>query len=448
MPSYLSKQDVLASLLLLSTHSSSSDMSAYYYILIALSCSLATFYITRYTRITKKLPCSSNSDIRFCLGSLVVLTGWNLLFTLFNQHIIFDLPTITRFLEGILDTNLVNKRRSSSLNWFYFVKDMEIALIMVVSMLFIHLFSIGILHCVELFESIIVDIQLAQEACFGKNEGGILTFSYKDDDVIDMEVNMNRGQLLNSGSSSSIRTQRISLLPELYPRRFFKRNFAIFLIALVASAKFLPSSFQLTSSSILFETQLYQFRFDHIYVALVVTFTLDTVTKFIKVISISGSSPYNSFKFTNLLTRFIWLYDCIILNFSLLFIIIFNDVLINMINLIINQNPSSDSSLPHSASGRTSIQFISSIMINYFSHSGLSSESPMCSEAVSHSYCDRHKLLISFIAAFDSLYNILISCWNVLNLCCFIVAPFMIWIIIEIKIELLARHIKRTSCLV
>lgn len=146
MPSYLSKQDVLASLLLLSTHSSSSDMSAYYYILIALSCSLATFYITRYTRITKKLPCSSNSDIRFCLGSLVVLTGWNLLFTLFNQHIIFDLPTITRFLEGILDTNLVNKRRSSSLNWFYFVKDMEIALIMVVSMLFIHLFSIGILH--------------------------------------------------------------------------------------------------------------------------------------------------------------------------------------------------------------------------------------------------------------------------------------------------------------
>ncbi|KAK6458624.1 uncharacterized protein RJT20DRAFT_7543 [Scheffersomyces xylosifermentans] len=441
---FLSQQDTLTALTKLNDPADTgANISVYYYISISLSCFLSVFYFYRYKRITKKLPIIPQStskefpDIRFCVVSLIVLTVWNLLFTLFNQHIVLDLPTLTQYLERNGDFNLINETKNSSLNWFYFVKDMEITVIMVISMLLIHLFSIGILRCSEYFQLLSSYIQKDQEARFGKEEGGIPTFNYG-------HHNNSVEQLLMATPSPQT---RVSLLPQFYHKKFFKKHIAIFFIVLVASTVLLPSTFQLTSSSIIYELNTFQFKFDHIFVALVVTFTIDTFTKFVKVIIFANNHLASCNKFTGLITRFIWLYDCIILNFSLGFIIIFNDVLINMINLIINDGPQTTTSPVHSkpiSPPKSSIQFISSILINYLSHSGLAATSTSaagsCSDSISYSYCVQQRMLLSLIQAFDSLYDTLINCWNVLNLFCFIIAPLTIWLFFEIKIEMLSRR--------
>jgi hypothetical protein len=78
---------------------------------------------------------------------------------------------------------------------------------------------------------------------------------------------------------------------------------------------------------------------------------------------------------------------------SLYFIIMINDILLN----IWTKNRSSSMSL---------------IFFDYFNHA-LSKE--------------------DFFNSFGSLYGSLVSCWNVLSTICFIVFPFLIWIVLNLK---------------
>ncbi|KAK6198143.1 uncharacterized protein RJT21DRAFT_116183 [Scheffersomyces amazonensis] len=430
---FLSNEDILKAISTYSLTARHTGHSFYFYLSISSSVIVLGLSIYKYYRRG-----SIHEDIKCSIKGLALLAGWNLFNTLIIPHIIPNLNQIANYLVNHNEQehaktdnyiSLINTRLSSDLNYIYLMKDGSIFLLSIVSMLLIHFFSIGMVKCIEFFTSFygIED----KEAQLQKSQ---ITVTYE----------------YPTGESSSIEdVTPPSLLPQFYHNRYFRKHAGIFLIVFIISLVLLPKSFQLNSSSIIFETpdHNFQIKFDHLFVALVITFSLDIFIKFFEVINFVDSYYFTSRnKFVSIFTRFIWLYDCFVLNFTIGSVILFSDVMMNLINLLINETFHSHHSQYHDNSqiSVNSIQFFTSILTNYLFHSGFASNAINATQTnticnTNSSSCLQEQIISSYIDLFTTIYVTVIDCWTVLNLMCFVIGPCLIWCVLELRLRSLAQ---------
>ncbi|KAK6464483.1 hypothetical protein DFJ63DRAFT_311788 [Scheffersomyces coipomensis] len=472
---YLNNDEIIKFIGAYATTSTSSSDPFYYYFSIITSLLVIGYYCYRYITFINRSPSnhqlhvqSDNEDVKFGLKCLNILVIWNLLTVIVINHIIPNLFQISTYLlnhkqvsspsrTGSTNNNidiLINESFYSDLNFIYLGKDLKIFILSIGSMVLIHLFSMGMARCIEYFASIyavdheqqfIREIENYDDSAANNKDEVSVTFEYSPED-----------HSSSSSSSSTLTFDQVyapSLLPQFYHKSYFKKLSGIFFIVLITSVILLPQTFKLNSSSILFTTssfnsnQSFQIKFDHLFLALLVTFTIDIFIKFFEVLNfIDTYATFNvKNKFISIFTRFIWLYDCFIINFTISMIIIGNDVLINIINLLINDtfevNSAVSSTLPKSST--MSIQFFTSILTNYLFHSGffpLSSSSSqytstVCQTAANSIHCIQQQIIVSYLELFNAIYYTLIDCWTILNLVCFVIGPFLIWLIFEIRLK-------------
>lgn len=256
------------------------------------------------------------------------------------------------------------------------VKDSVYAAVIVVSLLLIHALAIGMLKYIDYLNQLpVVDLEKAQNHHAHSKQ---------------KSVSFDNNLTIPDGRS----TYTTLLIPKIYNHHFQKSRLVVFFLILACSIVFYPKSCFLNSTSFIINNDFITFKFDQIYFSLIASFTSDSVLNVIRVVhyhqAFETSMAPNCL---SIITILIWSYLSVVLTGSLYFIIMINDILLN----IWTKNLSSSMTL---------------IFFDYFNHA-LSKE--------------------DFINSFGALYGSLVSCWIVLSTICFIVFPVLIWIVLNLK---------------
>lgn len=409
-------------------------------------------------------------DIQLLVGSLLALSVWNGLLILFSDRIFLDFPTVIGFL----------KHNGSLLEpgTFHLWKDLKLLGVVAVSIVLMNAFVVGILRSIpeaEIIERSENDVKihhLEKEGSLHIQDRSysepVMTQSFKkslssegvpfehdsktefnhsnnlfDEETISKRVSFDHfATLIHFNSSEDLTNSPIEFIPiesESCEWRNLKKFLGAFFTILLASIFLLPNNFKLNSSFIIvaFDSN-FQVKSDNVFISLIGAFIYDSWTKFFGSLTKPGvCDKFKCFlRSTILFSKFTGAYSCFILVVSSSFLIIFNDVLLNLIHAIVNGSSASSVS---NDSGAYPIQFITSILMNYLSHSSfnpLESLAEMCNEAdsnISYSNCIQTQSIYTSISSFYNLYLIMENCWKVLNLFCFVLLPGIIWMIIEYK---------------
>ena len=412
-------------------------------------------------------------DIQLLVGSLLALSVWNGLLILFSDRIFLDFPTVIDFLKN--DGSLLEP------GTFHLWKDLKLLGVVAVSIVLMNAFVAGIMRSITEAEKIernenVVEMHHLEKEGFlniqdetyspvrtqnlkSFSQDPKTEFSHSnnvlDEETISKTVSSDHFEkstskrvsfdhfatLIHFNSSEDLLNSPIEFIPiesESCEWRLQKFLWAFFTI-LLASVFLLPNNFKLNSSFIIvdFDSNL-QIKFDNVFISLIGAFIYDSWTKLFR--SLCKPSVCDKFmcflRSAILFSKFTGAYSCFILVASSSFLIIFNDVLLNLIHAIVNGSSASSVS---NDSGAYPIQFITSILMNYLSHSSfnaLESLAEMCNEAdsnISYSNCIQTQSIYTSISSFYNLYLIMGNCWKVLNLFCFVLLPGIIWMIIEYK---------------
>ncbi|ODV78936.1 uncharacterized protein CANTADRAFT_21720 [Suhomyces tanzawaensis NRRL Y-17324] len=372
-------------------------------------------------------------DINFLVAILLALNVWNLILAV-AAPAIFDLSYVLRYADAHQSYSLVSTA-NSVLNHLYIYKDLRLIAIILVSTLLINILAIGGLRCIEYISFIAIDTRPEPPKRHKKSvsfDENLVTFNYKEEMTLDTEV----------PAPSTSRLSWTSPLIDSLTNRGARRYMGLLVLNLVLALMFLPKTIQLNSSAVLLElgpdTQL---KADHIYFSLLVTFVIITFARLFRIFNNSVCSRVPCFpKVVSIISRFVWFYICAIVNFSLTTMVLCSDVFINCLDAIINDlgiivAPST----PMEASPSSyPIQFITSILIEYLSHSSLAPPETAyttCSQAA----CDQTNMLVSLANSYNNMNVIIINCWILLNMLCFSLLPVLMWLIIDIKLCSLLR---------
>lgn len=366
-------------------------------------------YIYRYHKVSQVLPQKHSDDLK---SLTIVLTGlclWNFLIAGFTENILLNLDNTIRYLDGNKKLPkdfrgyFINEDVHSVLNMYYLQKDVKILSVTVVSMALFHIFSNVIMKSVEYISFISdkssSDVEKTVEPLsFSKSvsfDDDLTTYQY-----LDMELSVSKSRL--SVGHSSLRT-------------FFVKHCISFAILSVISYCIVPDIFLFNSSAILLQYSNITVKSDHIFYAIFTLFFVDVVTIFVKV---ANHPKFKNFpQFTSLLSRFIWCYGSLILAASMSLMILFNDVLINLVKLITIYTYTPTHTISYN------VLFITLIFINYLTHTIQLS----CTASAD---CSQLDLVNALSENFIWLNDTLSSCCIVLDLSCLVILPLLIWIVV------------------
>lgn len=367
------------------------------------------FYIYRYHKVSQVLPQKHSEDLKSLTTVITGLCLWNFVITGFTENILINLDSIIRYLDG--NKNLpkdfrgyfINENVHSVLNMYYLQRDMKILSATVVSMVLFHIFSNVIMKCVE-YISFISDrdssdiekttelLSLSKSVSF---DDDLTTYQY-----LDLEFSVSKSRL-NVGHSSL--------------GTFFIKHCISFVILSFISYCIVPDIFLFNSSAIFVQYSSITLRSDHIFYAIFTLFFIDVITIFVKV---ANHPRFRNFpQLTSILSRFIWCYGSLILATSMSLMILFNDVLINLVKLITIYTYTPTSTIGYN------VLFITQIFVNYLTHSIQLS----CTASTD---CSQLDLVNVLSENFIWLKDTLSSCCIVLNLSCFVILPLLIWIVV------------------
>ena len=387
----------------------SNNTNGYKLVLMGGSVVCGMIYIYRYRKVSELLPQKYSEDFK---GLTIVITGlclWNFIMTAFTGSILFNLDNVLGYLDN--NENLpksfggyfINEDIHSVLNMYYLRKDVKILTATVISMALFHIFSNVIMKSVEYISFIsnedVDDIEKAVEPrSLSKSvsfNNDLTTYQY-----LDMELSVSKSRI--SLGHSSLRT-------------FFIKHCISFVILSIISYCIVPDIFLFNSSAILFQYSSITLKSDHIFYAIFTLFFIDVATIFVKV---ANHPKLRNFPlFISILSRFIWCYSSMILATSTSLMILFNDVLINLVKLLAIYSYTPVQTIGYD------VLFITQIFINYLTHSVQLS----CTATAECSQLDLvNTLSKNFIWLKDTLSN----CCIVLNLSCLVVLPMLIWIVI------------------
>lgn len=387
----------------------SENINGYKLVLMGGSVVCGMIYIYRYHKVSQVLPQRHSEDFKSLTTVITGLCLWNFIMTAFTETILLNLNNVLGYLNS--NENLpkdfrgyfINEDIHSVLNMYYLRKDVKILSAIVVSMTLFHIFSNVIMKSVEYIsfisnedsndvEKAVEPRSLSKSVSF---DDGLTTYQY-----LDMELSVSKSRI--SLGQSSLRT-------------FFIKHCISFVILSVISYCIVPDIFLFNSSAILFQYSSITLKSDHIFYAIFTLFFLDVATIFVKV---ANHPKLRNFpQFTSILSRFIWCYSSVILATSMSLMILFNDVLINLVKLlaIYIYTPAHTISLD--------VLFITQIFINYLTHS-------IQLSCTTGAECSQLDLINTLSENFVWLKDILSSCCIVLNLSCLVILPMLIWIVI------------------
>lgn len=388
----------------------SNDSNNYGIVLICGSLVCIVIYGFRYSKVSQLLPRKHSDDLKSLTIVVISLCIWNIAMVTFTNNILLNLDGGIRYLNT--ETNLpksfrgyfINENIHSVLNMHYLKKDLKILVLTIVSLVLFKVFSTVILKTVE-YISFISDLDVrdvekavprspvSKSVSFNSN---LTTFQY-----LDMELSVSKSRLsLGQSSLWSL---------------FIKRCISFFIV-LVISYCIIPDTFLFNSSAIILQYSSITLKSDHLFYAIFTMFVLDVVVSSVKV---ANHPKIKNFpQFTSILSRFIWCYGSFIVAISMSSMVLFNDLLINLVKFVAIYS----SNLTH-ASSYYPILFVTQIFIDYLTHS-------VQHPCMSSTECSQVELVNALSENFIWLKNTLSSCCIVLNLSSFVIFPMLIWLVV------------------
>lgn len=398
-------------------------------------CAVTPFiYFRQYNSISRKLPRGYSHDIQFMALSLVALNIWNLVLATSDKSIILNLRLLVEFLDTNEDISLINEENSSPVNKFYFFKDIKLVIIICISIFLTNAYSIGILRCLEYISFISNDFNESEVEKVPRTNGHRKSVSF-DENLITYTYQIKN--ISNENLPGEVNQSKLATLPGFTTAhliRIFKRYSFLFIQSFILLVILLPKNFMLNSSAILYELDSnFVIRSDHVMLALISAFGFDCLFKVFRGMT-CPNIHYQLKCFPQsllVLSKFVWSYNCFILVMSLAFMIMFNDVLINVVTTLVTDITAEDK--PYQS---YPVQFFTSILINYLSHSSIVVEAS-CEDTFAQ--CIQPSSLEAVNLAFQSLYLSIVNCWNILNLFSFTLLPMVIWFVFEVKLRMWAK---------
>lgn len=387
----------------------SSDSCGYKIVLMGVSVICVVLYIYRYKKVSQILPQRHSEDLRSLTTVMIGLCLWNFVISAFTGSILLNLDGIRAYLGS--QTNIprdfrgyfINEHIYSVLNTYFLKKDMRIFIVTIMSMISFHIFSNVILKCVEYIsfisnldekdtEKIVAHSPVSKFVSFNND---LTTFQY-----LDVELSVSKSRL-NMGQSL-LRTHAF-------------KHCITFVIFVIISYCIVPDIFLFNSSAIIVQYSSLTLKSDHAFYAVFSMFVLDVAVIFFNV---ANHPKIRNFPhFTSILSRFIWCYSSLILASSMGLMILFNDLLINLVKLVAIYSSTPGNTLNYH------VLFITQIFIKYLTHS-------VQLYCIASGDCSQLDLVKALSENFIWLKNILTSCCIVLNLSCFVILPLLIWIVI------------------
>ena len=387
----------------------SENINGYKLVLMGGSVVCGMIYIYRYHKVSQVLPQRHSEDFKSLTTAITGLCLWNFMITAFAETTLLNLDNVLGYLNGDEDLPknfrgyFVNEDIHSVLNMYYLRKDVKLLSVTVVSMTLFQIFSHVIMKSVEYISFISTedsnDVEKAVEPRpLSKSvsfDVDLTTYQY-----LDMELSVSKSRL-NFGQSPL--------------KSFFIKHCISFVILSVISYCIVPDSFLFNSSAILFQCSSITPKSDHIFYSIFTLFFLDVATIFVKV---ANHPKLRNFpQFTSILSRFIWCYSSVILATSMSLMLLFNDVLINLVKLLAIYTYAPTHTITYD------VLFVTQIFVNYLTHS-------IQLSCTAGAECSQLELVNTLSKNFVWLKDILSSCCIVLNLSCLVILPMLIWLVI------------------
>lgn len=319
---------------------------------------------------------------RFACGASAMAL-WNVLQTMLCSQVLFSVATMVRYKKVIDEEgpkvpwmysfSLHNDDVSSKINFFCLLKDLRMTVVSVISVAcFYFLTRTGVKHLREHSEE----------------------FSEKEEREYEQQF------------EKSDRISKRALVATL-------------ILVLVLSTQFIPAGMLLSSSSILYESDWFVLRYDHIYLTMFAMFALVNCR-----IIYRWMKRKSSFFFKGALMvplGFIWSYCSCILFVALAAMILFNDTLVNICTLKFIANDIHENYQVTLQEHLYKISTLSSFVLAYMSHTAGPQD--------------------SFTKAFSGIRDIFENSWLVLNMAYLVVLPWLLFVVVDHRYSTQRKHI-------
>lgn len=174
-----------------------------------------------------------------------------------------------------------------------------------------------------------------------------------------------------------------------------------FIIVLILLLAFLPQEMLLSSTATIKD----QIKFDHVFIALTVTYLIDAFSKFAFLSD-----------FPTVLVQGIWTYNAIVLVISMWFMIYSKDTLVNILTIMENGADRQDAS------------FVTSVIISNLNQ--LEQDYKICSQgATLFQECLQERNMDNLQTTYQIAKIMAINCWSILNLFLFVLIPSIIAVV-------------------
>lgn len=174
-----------------------------------------------------------------------------------------------------------------------------------------------------------------------------------------------------------------------------------FIIVFILLLAFLPQEMLLSSTATIKD----QIKFDHVFIALTVTYLIDAFSKFAFLSD-----------FPTVLVQGIWTYNAIVLVISMWFMIYSKDTLVNILTIMENGADRQDAS------------FVTSVIISNLNQ--LEQDYKICSQgATLFQECLQERNMDNLQTTYQIAKIMAINCWSILNLFLFVLIPSIIAVV-------------------
>lgn len=350
---------------------------SYQIVLILLSMAAVSWYHYRVRKHSRKAAFAKFT----CGASAMAL--WNLLQTMFSSQMLFSVATMVHY-KKIIDeevpkipwtysSSLHNDDVNSKINYFCLLKDLRMTGLSMISVAcFYYLTRTGVKHLREHSEEVSEKEEWEYEQQFEK-------------------------------------TDRISK----------KALIATLMVVLLLSTQFIPTGMLLSSSSILYKSEWFVLRYDHIYFTMFAMFALVNCRIIYRWMKRKPSFFFKGALMVPL--GFVWSYCSCILFVALVAMILFNDTLVNICTLRFIANDINEIYQVTLQEHLFKISTFSSFVLAYMSHTAGPQD--------------------TFTKDFAGIRDIFQNSWLVLNMAYLVVLPWLLFVVVDHRYSTQRKHI-------
>lgn len=371
---------------------------SYRHLLAGVTVIILIYYVIRSIQLTRL----SSSAVKFFGISVMLLCGWNLLLSAIADKFIINLPGVFQKYQvlKISQEEIFRKLSSHQFNQQLIRKNLKQFLLIVESLLIFKCFTVGIEKAVNYIRTITKykGTYWNDNEIYSDNE-----LSYKTTQITSDHFKF-KGPWIYDIIKSVLK----------YSLQFILLS-GIFVLVL-------PNHLLMNSVATVYSSENLVVKFDHFIWALNILLLRDNIKKILKTMGTNSLSECPS---QFILLGFSWLYNCLLLVLSSTLMVLFHDILINLLFVMVNNL------LDNHQFNNYNINVFTLMLLSYFYHAS--------DDSCLHKVCSTTEKIDVMAKSFVAVKNLFANCLVVLNFSCFVVIPFIIWVLlIECKLERLS----------